>query len=60
MDKVILVVTSKVKAHLKESGMKCSADVAVALTNRIETMCAEAVEAAKKEKRVTVKGRDFK
>lgn len=61
MDKVNLVVNSKVKNYIKEkSDLKCSIpEIAEVLTKKIEAMCDAAIENTKKEKRKTVKGRDF-
>jgi len=56
----VLVVASKVKNYIKDKGdMKTSASVLDALSNRIRTMCDEAVENARSDGRKTVLDRDF-
>lgn len=60
MEYETLIVTSKVKKYIKETGdLKCSGDVAEVISAKIRTMCADAIAAAKKDRRKTVKGRDF-
>jgi histone H3/H4 len=56
----VLVVASKVKNYIKDKGdMKTSASVLDALSERIRTMCDEAVENARSDGRKTVLDRDF-
>lgn len=56
----VLVVTSKVKAYIKEkSGMNTSASVVEALSKIIEHECDKAIEKAKADKRKTIMDRDF-
>lgn len=58
--KEVLVVTSKVKNHIKEkSGMNTAGTVPAALTGIIEDLCNQAIERAKSEGRKTVMDRDF-
>lgn len=56
----ILVVASKVKKLIREkSGMNTSAEVLETLSQKVEALCAGAIERAKEDGRKTVKGRDF-
>ncbi len=56
----VLVVASKVKAYIKEKGdMKTSASVLSALSDRIRTMCEEAIDNARSDGRKTVLDRDI-
>lgn len=56
----VLVVTSKVKKHIKDkTGMNTSASVMEALTRVVERECAKACENARADKRKTVMDRDF-
>jgi len=56
----ILVVVSKVKAHIKnKSQMNTSASAMPALTRVIEEACDRAIENARRENRKTVMDRDF-
>jgi histone H3/H4 len=56
----VLVVASKVKNYIKDKGdMKTSGSVLDALSERIRTMCDEAVENARSDGRKTVLDRDF-
>lgn len=56
----VLVVTSKVKAFIKENGdMNTSASVSEALTKIVEKACLKAIENAKSQKRKTVMDKDF-
>lgn len=56
----VLVVTSKVKAYIKEhSGFNTSATVIEALSKIVEDACKKAMENAKNDKRKTVLDRDF-
>jgi len=56
----VLVVASKVKSYIKTSGdMKTSAGVLQVLSDRLRTMCDQAVESARSDGRKTVLDRDF-
>jgi histone H3/H4 len=56
----VLVVASKVKTYIKDKGdMKTSASVLTALSDRIRSMCDEAIENARSDGRKTVLDRDF-
>jgi len=60
MSNETLIVISKLKKYIKESsGMSTSANVAEALSNKLRTMCDEAIENAKSDRRKTVMDRDF-
>ena len=55
-----LVVASKVKKMIKEeAGLSTSAQAIDQLTIRIQTICVQAIENAKSDKRKTVMDRDF-
>ena len=55
-----LVVTSKVKKMIKdESGLSTSSQAIDQLTIRVQAVCLQAMENAKKDKRKTVMDRDF-
>ncbi|MBA2405508.1 MAG: hypothetical protein H0V66_12100 [Bdellovibrionales bacterium] len=55
-----LVVASKVKKMIKEeAGLSTSAQAIDQLTIRIQTICLQAMENAKADKRKTVMDRDF-
>ena len=55
-----LVVASKVKKMIKdEAGLSTSAQAIDQLTIRIQTICTQAIENAKSDKRKTVMDRDF-
>ena len=59
-DSEVLVVASKVKNYIKAKGeMKTSASVLEVLSNRIRSMCDQAVETAQNDGRKTVLDRDF-
>jgi histone H3/H4 len=59
-DNEVLVVASKLKSYIKDKGgMKTSASVLTALSDRIRTLCDEAIAAAEKDGRKTVLDRDF-
>ena len=59
-DKEILVITSKVKSYIKSKGnLKTAAPVIEALSNKVREICDRAIENAKKDKRKTLKDRDF-
>jgi histone H3/H4 len=56
----VLVVASKVKGYIKENGeMKTSSSVLAALSDRIRSMCDDAIESARSDGRKTVLDRDF-
>ena len=58
--KEVLVVVSKLKKFIKEeSGMNTAGNVADAISERIRTLCADAIDTARKEGRKTVMDRDF-
>lgn len=55
-----LVVASKLKNYIRaKSGMNTSAAVVDVLSNKLRTLCDEAIERAKSEGRKTVMDRDF-
>lgn len=54
-----LVVVSKVKAFVKEKGFKTSAEVVTALTEVVMETLVGAIENAKADGRVTLKGKDI-
>ncbi len=59
-DKEVLVVASKLKKYIRTaSGMSTSANVAPALSDTIRSLCDQAVENAKADRRKTVMDRDF-
>jgi histone H3/H4 len=56
----ILVVASKVKKFIKEkSGFNTSAETLEGLSQKVEQLCAAAIEKARADGRKTVKGRDL-
>jgi histone H3/H4 len=56
----VIVVASKVKAYIKSQGdMKTSANVLQALSNKIRSLCDEAIETARSDGRKTVLDRDI-
>jgi len=56
----VLVVASKVKKMIKdEAGLSTSAQAIQQLTIRVQTICLQAIENAKADKRKTVMDRDF-
>jgi histone H3/H4 len=58
-DGEVLVVASKIKNLIKEEGdMKTSASVLGALSDRLRTLCKEAIESARSDGRKTVLDRD--
>lgn len=58
--KEVLAVMSKIKKYIKEKAdMNTSASVAEALSDKIRTLCDEAIENAKNSKRKTVMDKDF-
>lgn len=54
-----LVVGSKVKAFLKEKGMKTAGDTTEAVSNRVYCMLEKAAERTKANKRATVRPCDL-
>lgn len=59
-DKEVLVVASKIKTYIKDSGdMKTSAGVLEILSERLRSMCDQAIESARSDGRKTVLDRDF-
>ena len=59
-DNEVLVVASKVKNYIRDKGeMKTSASVLQVLSDRIRSMCDQAVKAAQNDGRKTVLDRDF-
>lgn len=58
-DGEVLVVASKIKNLIKQEGdMKTSASVLTALSDRLRSMCKEAIESARSDGRKTVLDRD--
>ncbi len=55
----MMVVTSKVKAYIKEKGCMTSADAVEALNCKVAKLLDEAVERTKANKRSTVKPQDL-
>ncbi|MFY9270363.1 MAG: hypothetical protein WAO55_11525 [Candidatus Manganitrophaceae bacterium] len=56
----ILVVSSKIKKFVREkSEFNTSAEFLEALSKRVESLCLEAIEQARNDKRKTVKERDL-
>ncbi len=56
----VLVVASKVKTYIRSEGdMKTSSAVLTVLSDRIRTMCQQAIESARNDGRKTVLDRDF-
>ena len=59
-EKEVLVVTSKLKKYIRSSaGMSTSANVAPALSDTVRSLCDQAIEKAKADRRKTVMDRDF-
>ena len=59
-DKEVLVVASKVKNYIKAQGdMKTSSAVLEVLSDRIRSLCEQAMENARNDGRKTVLDRDF-
>ena len=59
-DNEVLVVASKLKNYIKDkAGMKTSGNVLEVLSDRIRTLCDEAVASAERDGRKTVLDRDF-
>ena len=56
----VLVVASKIKNYIKANGeMKTSAGVLDSLSDRLRTMCDQAIESARSDGRKTVLDRDI-
>ena len=56
----ILVVSSKIKKFVREkAGFNTSAETLEALSQRVEKLCADAIERARADGRKTVKARDI-
>ena len=56
----VIVVASKVKSYIKSQGdMKTSANVLQALSDKIRSLCDEAIETARSDGRKTVLDRDI-
>ncbi len=56
----VLIVASKLKKYIKETaGMNTSANVMPALSERLRSLCDQAIENARSDGRKTVKDRDF-
>jgi len=56
----VLVVTSKVKKHIKEKGqMNTSAETIDVLSQAIEKLCQKGIDSAKADGRKTVMARDI-
>ncbi len=59
-DNEVLVVASKLKGYIKDkSGMKTSASVLTALSDKIRSLCDQAIASAEQDGRKTVLDRDF-
>ena len=58
MEGEVLVVASKVRAHLKGQGVKMSGELVGALNGKVKWMLDEAAKRAKANKRATVKAQD--
>lgn len=59
-DNEVLVVASKVKNYIKAKGeMKTSSAVLQVLSDRLRTLCDQAIQKANSEGRKTVLDRDF-
>ena len=59
-EKETLVIASKVKAYIKEaSELKCSAAVIEVLSEKVRTLCDEAIKSAKADSRKTLLEKDF-
>ena len=55
----VLVVASKIKTYIKDKGdMKTSATVLQALSDRIRSLCDQAIESARNDGRNTILDRD--
>ena len=59
-DNEVLVVISKIKRYIKDSGdMNTAGNVAEAISGKIRDLCNKAIENAKSDGRKTVMDRDF-
>jgi histone H3/H4 len=58
MEGEVLVVASKVRAHLKGKGVKMSGELIGALNGKVQWMLDEAAKRAQSNKRATVKPQD--
>jgi hypothetical protein len=59
-DNEVLVVASKVKSYIKAQGdMKTSSAVLAVLSDRIRSLCKQAIDNARNDGRKTVLDRDF-
>ena len=56
----VLVISSKVKAYIKNADLKCSASVIDALSDRVRAICDAAIANAREEKRKTVQDKDIR
>jgi len=60
MSDEVLVVASKVKKYIKDkSDMNTAGNVPAVISEKIRAMCDQAIEAARRDGRKTVKDRDF-
>jgi ribosomal protein S17 len=57
--KEVLVVASKVRAHIKSKKMMTSSDTIAALSDKVYAMLGDAVERTKANRRSTVKPQDL-
>ncbi|HUU42261.1 MAG TPA: hypothetical protein VMX57_00690 [Planctomycetota bacterium] len=55
----VLVVGSKVKAHLKSKGMKCAGDMLGAVSDKVYCLLDAAIARTKANKRATVRPQDL-
>jgi histone H3/H4 len=56
----VLVVASKIKNYIKDAGdMKTSGNVLQALSDRLRSLCDEAIQSARSDGRKTVLDRDI-
>ncbi|MDH4262986.1 MAG: hypothetical protein OEV78_08080 [Spirochaetia bacterium] len=55
----ILIVTSKLKKHIKSKGFNTAGTVAELLSNKVRELCDNALENTKKNKRKTLMDSDF-
>lgn len=58
MEGEVLVVASKIRAHLKGKGAKMSGDLLGALNAKVKSLLDEAASRSKANKRATVKPQD--
>lgn len=60
MSEETLVVVSKLKAYIKtQAGFNTAGNVAPVLSGIVRKLCDDAIERARKDRRKTVKDRDF-